>query len=142
MSGKSKKLSISLSEPFAAVIWTRAQDLAHAYRLTLEQNSELGYVGSSIEMSNVFVDARTPNECVKLLKEALAVAVATMLEQGQTPPIPLAEGLRTAQINIRVNPEEKLRLKEAARHYGFKGISDYVRAAALESTKGILNRTA
>lgn len=58
------------------------------------------------------------------------MAVAVMLELGKR--LPAARGQRTAQVNIRLTPEEKMALEEAAAQRGFRGISDYVRATALE----------
>ena len=54
-----------------------------------------------------------------------------MLEEGQSPPPPASEGVRTEQVNIRFSAEEKLALETAARQHGFRSVSDYVRAAAL-----------
>ena len=88
-----------------------------------------GLLGYSIEMPTVAIDGATPNECFEETREALTVGVATMLELGRTPP---GTGRRrTAQVNIRLTYDEKLRLEEAARDAGFRGLSDYVRHAAL-----------
>jgi predicted RNase H-like HicB family nuclease len=37
---------------------------------------------------------------------------------------------RTEQLNIRVTPQERTALEAAARKHGFRGLADYVRAAA------------
>jgi uncharacterized protein (DUF1778 family) len=58
-----------------------------------------------------------------------------MIESGQTPPAPASENKRTEQINVRLTPEEKLTLEEAARSKGYRGISDFVRSASLANTK-------
>ena len=68
-------------------------------------------------------------------REALAVAVATLLEAGDVPPPPASEGKRTEQVNVRLTPEEKLLLEEAARSRGFRGLGDFVRSSALARTK-------
>jgi len=99
------------------------------YRIILEPDEKLGYVGSAIEMPTVFANGGTPDACVKAVREALAVAVATMLELGKRPPV--GRGQRTQQVNVRLSPDEKLALEAAAAQMGFKGLSDYVRAAAL-----------
>jgi uncharacterized protein (DUF1778 family) len=57
-----------------------------------------------------------------------------MLERGQAPPA--AAGRRTEQVNIRLTPEEKLTLEEESERKGFRGLSDFVRAAALASASG------
>ena len=68
----------------------------------------------------------------KKAREALCVAVATMLEQERTPP--LAPNKRSAQVNVRLTVEEKLLLEETAKREGFKGLSDFIRHLALAHT--------
>ena len=46
-------------------------------------------------------------------------------------PAPARTGERTEQINVRLTASEKALLESRSRAGGFKGISDYVRAAAL-----------
>ena len=46
-------------------------------------------------------------------------------------PAPARTGERTEQINVRFTVSEKTLLENRSRAGGFKGISDYVRAAAL-----------
>ncbi len=77
-------------------------------------------------------DGRTPDECVRKTRGALVAAVATMLEKGEMPPPPASENKRTEQINVRLTAEEKLLLEEKARARGFRGVSDFVRAASLD----------
>jgi uncharacterized protein (DUF1778 family) len=67
-------------------------------------------------------------------RESLAGAVALLLERGEKPPAPARIGQRTKQVNIRLTDEEFALLKIAARNKGFCGISDFMRAAVLEST--------
>jgi predicted RNase H-like HicB family nuclease len=110
----------------------RARKIAEQYRIVLEVNEELGYIGSSIELPNVFADGKSPDDCVNATREALSVTVATMIELGQEPPSPAAKGLRKAQVNVRLNSEEKYRLQETARRLGFKGLGDFIRATALD----------
>jgi len=62
----------------------------------------------------------------------LTVAVAYLLEEGQRPPTPATDGRRTMQVNIRLTAEEKALLEVTAQRKGFSGLSDYVRAAAIE----------
>lgn len=134
MSRKSTRSSRSQdrARPFESAVLRRAGKIAEQYRIVLEVNEELGYIGSSIELPNVFADGKSPDACVSATREALSVAVATMLEQGQEPPSPASKGLRKAQVNIRLNAEEKYRLQEAARKLGFKGLGDFIRATALD----------
>lgn len=44
-------------------------------------------------------------------------------------------GKRTQQVNVRLTPEEKVILEGTARRKGFEGLSDFIRAAALESVR-------
>ena len=136
---KSKKSSASrtrtnkaLEKPFAQDVLKRAGKIADQYRLLLEKNKMIGYVGSSVELPAVFADGRSPADCVKNTQQALTIAVATMIEAGQKPPAPSSSGKREVQVNVRLTSDEKFLLQEAARRSGFKGISDFVRNAALE----------
>jgi|SRR5205809_7723377 len=120
-----------LDRPFAPAILDQARAIAERYRLILEQNDELGFMGSSIEMPLVFGDGRTPDACVRETREALVSAIATMLEKGEVPPVPSTEEQRTEQVNIRLTQRERLLLEEAARSKGFRGLSDFVRTTTL-----------
>ncbi len=91
-----------------------------------------GFMARSIEMPNVIVHGPSPNQCEKKAREALRIAVATMLEQGRTPPV--AANKRTAQVNVRLTAEEKLLLEDTAKREGFKGLSDFIRHLALAHT--------
>jgi predicted RNase H-like HicB family nuclease len=134
MFGKSRNSRKAIDRPFAAAILERARRIAADYQIIL--HSEDGeYYGRGLEMPYVMGDGKTPDSCVRATREALAVAVATILESGKSAPPPASRRERTEQINIRVTPEEKLLLQEAARSSGFRGISDYVRTASL-SRKG------
>ncbi len=139
MSGKSRKSAAAkktkrgkaLDRPFEAAILRRAKRMAEQYRLILEPDDEVGFVGHAVELPNVFADGRTANECVRAMREALTAAVATMLEAGQRPPAPSAEGKRLMQVNVRLTANEKQILEEMARQSGYRSVSDFVRAAAL-----------
>lgn len=128
--GKAKRAK-ALDRPFEPAVLRRAQRTAKQYRLILEPDEELGFVGHALELPNVFADGSTANECVRSVREALTAAVATMIEAGQRPPAPSAEGKRAMQINIRLTAHEKLQLEEMARQHGYRSVSDYLRATAL-----------
>ena len=119
----------SVDRPFDPKVLSHARSIVGDYRLVLEPDEELGYIGSAIEMPTVFADAKSPDGCVKATREALTVAVATLLELGRRPPAGRRQ--RSQQVNIRLTPDERLALEEATSRLGFKGISEYVRAAAL-----------
>ena len=99
----------------------------------LHPNPGLGFVGASIELPMVFADGKTTEQCCKNTREALTVAVATMIECGQSPPSPASEKKRNLQMNIRLTAEEKIKLTRTSRNLGFKGVSDFVRHAALKA---------
>lgn len=110
----------------------QAGELAAQYRLVLESDGEGGYLGSAIEFPTAVAHGATADACVQSTRRALTVAVATMIEAGRRPPAPALQRKRELQINVRLSAEEKLVLEEAAQRCGFKGISDFVRTAALE----------
>jgi len=122
-----------LDKPFKESIVRKAKKLVADYRIILERNERLGFIGSAVEFPTVFADARTPEQCYKATQDALMVAVATMLESGQRPPQPASMGLRTEQVNVRLTAEEKLLFANAAMNLGFKGISDFIRSTALNN---------
>jgi predicted RNase H-like HicB family nuclease len=131
-SSKSEAKFKTLSKPFKETVLRKARKLVADYRIMLERNEKLGFIGSAVELPTVFADAKTPEDCYKATEKALMVAVATMIECGQRPPQPASEGLRTEQVNVRLTAEEKLLFANAAMNLGFKGISDFIRNSALD----------
>lgn len=135
MSERSKKNSKSRKKTdasFDAALWRRATDIASGYKLMIQKDADVGYLGQALEMPLVMADGSTIAKCAANTLEAMTAAVATLLERDEQPPLPSNAEKRTAQINIRVTEEEKLRLEEAAQRQGFRGISDYMRATALK----------
>ena len=120
-----------LNRPFKESVVRKAKKIVANYRIILERNERLGFIGSSVELPTVFADARMPDKCYRATQEALMVAVATMIECGQRPPQPASAKKRTVQVNVRLTSEEKLLLANAAVNLGFKGISDFIRNTAL-----------
>jgi predicted RNase H-like HicB family nuclease len=122
----------ALDRPFEPELLRRARGIASNYGFLIQPHPDVGYLARGLEMPNVFADARTVEACVREIREALTVATATLLEMGETPPSPAGgQQERREQINIRLTAEEKLRLEEAARSKGFRGISDFVRTTTL-----------
>jgi predicted RNase H-like HicB family nuclease len=136
-SGNGKKV-IDPAEPFGAPILEKAREIAHSYKLTIEKSDRLSYIGSSVEFPTVFADGDTPQKCYDTTQEALSVAVAAMLEAGQTPPQPAAFMKRTTQVNVRLTPEEKAMIASAAAKAGFKGLADFIRTTVLD--RALFNR--
>ena len=60
------------------------------------------------------------------------LTVATMLEDGERPPVPVRTGERAGQINIHLAAAEKTLLENRSWAGGFRGVSDYVRTPVLE----------
>ena len=125
----------ALDRPFGADVLRQARDFASEYRIILEADEALGFIGHVLEMPGVMADGKTPTECVAAVREAASASVGVMLEQGQNPPRPAGEKKRQAQLNLRVTDEEKLVLEEAATRRGFRGVSDFVRDAALQRAR-------
>jgi len=130
---KQKKLAID--RPFAPEILRRAREIAEQYTIILQPDPDLGYFGRGLEFPYAMDDGKTPDECVRKTREAFVAAVATMLEKGQIPPAPAVEQRRDEQVNIRLTPEEKFLLEEAARAKGYRGLSDFMRATSLASVR-------
>lgn len=123
----------ALGRPFDAVVLERARAIAERYRLVM-QREDGGFVARAVEMSTVFASAGSPNECEAKVREMLVAAIGTMIEMGEAPPLPAGE--RRVQLNIRLSEEEKLVLEEAAQRSGFRGVSEFVRFAALGMARG------
>lgn len=140
MRGKLSKPSkrqrkLAIDRPFAPEVLQRAHEIATQYRIALESDPDLGFVGNCIEMPLVMGDGRTPDACVTMTREAIVAVVAYMLESGQVPPAPAREQKRDQQLNLRLTLEEKLALEEAARQQGFRGVSDFVRTKSLAALR-------
>ncbi|HUS73422.1 MAG TPA: type II toxin-antitoxin system HicB family antitoxin [Sedimentisphaerales bacterium] len=131
MKTRTKTKIVDLRRALKASVLRKAKKIVADYRITLERNDRLGFIGSSVELPTVFADAKTPEKCYKATQEALMVAVATMIECGQHPPQPASSKKRTVQVNVRLTSEEKILLANAATNLGFKGISDFIRNTAL-----------
>ena len=131
MKTRTKTKIIDLRKALKSSVLRKAKKIVADYRIILERNERLGFIGSSVELPTVFVDAKTPEKCYRATQEALMVAVATMIECGQRPPQPASSKKRTVQVNVRLTSEEKILLANAATNLGFKGISDFIRNTAL-----------
>jgi predicted RNase H-like HicB family nuclease len=119
-----------LTAPFEAQVLESAKRIAHAYDLILRFEDGEWY-GRALEYPEAMGDGKTVDACVRATRQALMVAVATMLEAGDSPPPPAREGQRSAQVNVRLTPEEKAVLESKAKAKGFRGLSDFIRTAVL-----------
>ena len=134
MSAKSKKSAKAIDRPFDAHTLAKARKVADQYQVILAFEDGHWY-GRGLELPNIHGDGKTVNRCVENTREALAGCVAYLLEEGQRPPSPAREGTRTAQVNVRLTAEEKALLESTAKRKGYSGLSDFIRAAAIDATR-------
>jgi predicted RNase H-like HicB family nuclease len=133
---RERKRKLKTARPFAPEILRRAEEIARRYQVIVWFDEECGeYYGRGVELPSAMGDGATPDACVAHTREAFVALVAYMLEEGQSPPPPAIEGVRTEQVNVRLSAEEKLVLETAAQSQGYRGISDFVRAAALSAAR-------
>jgi len=131
MSAKSRKSSKAIDRQFDSEIIRRARKISQKYQIVVElENGH--YYGRGYELPNVMDDGSSGDECIAKTREALVTAVAYLLESGQKPPLPASANKRSEQINVRLTPDERVRLEEGARNHGFRGVSDFVRTSVLE----------
>ncbi|MEM1211479.1 MAG: DUF1778 domain-containing protein [Planctomycetota bacterium] len=122
-----------LRRDFEPKLWKKAQQIAGTYTFISKYDpDEACYFGRTLEMPRVMADGLTPEACLKETLLATALSVAVLLEDDERPPAPLSDQKRTSQLNVRLTADEKLRIEEAARAAGFRGVSDFVRSAALD----------
>jgi predicted RNase H-like HicB family nuclease len=126
-----KKRKKAIDRPFEPRIWAQAQRIAAEYQVIVWHEDGRWY-GHGLEMPDVYGDGPTVSQCVESTIQGLTAVTAHLLEEGERPPAPAREGMRTEQINVRLSSEEKLIFEAGARRRGFKGLSDFIRAAALE----------
>jgi predicted RNase H-like HicB family nuclease len=131
MSAKSKKSAKAVDRPVDAGVMAKAKAIAQEYQVILACEDGHWY-GRGLELPNIHGDGKTVSQCVENTREAFCGWVAYLLEEGQRPPTPAREGTRTMQVNVRLTAEEKALLEVTAKRKGFSGLSDYVRAAAME----------
>jgi hypothetical protein len=73
----------------------------------------------------------TIEQCIAEARALAITGVAQMIESGKRPPLPARNQSRNVQVNIRLSPDEKRAIEEAASKGGFRGISDYLRIRGL-----------
>lgn len=136
MSNKSSSSSPAkaISRPVSRESRSKARQLAEAYQVILIFEDGCWH-GRGLELPHVYGEGSTPEACVADTRKAFEAAIAYLLEQEQRPPTPAREGGRSMQVNVRVTAEEKALLEATARRKGYSGLSDFIRAAALESAR-------
>lgn len=129
-SGTSKGRSANLDRPFDPALLDRARVIAEQYRIVVRREDG-EYYGEALELPGAMNDGKTPNECIENTIAMLTTTIAALLEQGTIPPLPASDERREEQVNVRLSRLEKLTFEEAARSRGFRGLSDFMRSAAL-----------
>ena len=124
----------SVYRPFPPALLAKAKKIAGRYQVILACEDGHWY-GRGLELPSVHGDGKTVKQCVENTREAFVGWIAYLLEEGQRPPTPAREGARAAQANIRMTTEEKALLETTAKRKGFTGLSDFLRAAAMELAK-------
>jgi predicted RNase H-like HicB family nuclease len=112
----------------------KAAAISAGYRLLITPRPDGEFTGCAVEMPLVIGRGKTEAACIADTRDALAQTVASYLERGETPPAPATDAKREVQLNIRLTPDERLRIEERARLAGFRSLADYVRRAALRGT--------
>lgn len=130
---KGTRNSRKVDRPFAAAVLAQAREAAAKYQIIV-QSEDGEWYGRGLEMPHVFGDGPTAEKCVDNTREALTAAVAYLLESGQRIPLAAESGRRNEQVNVRLTAEEKLLLEASAKRKGFSGLSDFIRAVAVEAT--------
>ena len=71
---------------FSPEIIVRATEIVSRYRTQIWfEDGE--YYGRGVELPNAMSDGKTTEQCIRNTKEAMITTVATMLEDGETPPL-------------------------------------------------------
>ena len=123
----------AIDRAFDPKVLNEANHLAVEYQIAVRFDKEQGgWVGRCVELPLCVGFGANPTKCVEETREVVITAAATMIENGEKMPVPASDEQRTEQINLRLTPTEKYRLEDSARRGGFRGISDYVRSAALK----------
>lgn len=131
-SAKLKSSSATVDRPFDRDVLKRARQIAEGYRIII-RHKDGDYYGQAMELPGAMNDGKTAAECIENTIDIVTTTVATMLERGEIPPLPASDERRDEQVNVRLSKLEKLTFEEAARSRGFRGISDFMRAATLSS---------
>ena len=131
-SGAATLNNLALDRPFDRKLLAEAERIAAEYQVALWFDKEAGWCGHCVELPLVVEFGRDPNACVCETRELIVTTAAVILENGEKLPAAASEEVRSVQINVRLTPSERHRLEDSARRGGFRAVSDFVRAAALE----------
>jgi predicted RNase H-like HicB family nuclease len=124
------KASKAIDRPIDPGVLRRAREIAETYQYIVHFDDG-DFYARPLELPGAMNDGKTREEAIENGIAIATTVVAYMLEEGQFPPLPASEDRRDEQVNVRLSKLEKVLLEEAARARGFRGISDYMRTAAL-----------
>ena len=116
-------------KPFDRKLLSKARRVVDGYRFAFWREDGR-YVGQCIEMDTLGV-GQTIEQCIAEARALAVTGVACILEAGKRAPLPARNQTRNVQVNIRLSPDEKRAIEEAASKGGFRGISDYLRIRGL-----------
>ena len=79
----------AVDRPFAADVLARARQVVAEYQAIMwSEDGE--FYARGVELPGTMADGLSPDECMANVREAFAVTVATMIEDGDPPPQPAA----------------------------------------------------
>jgi predicted RNase H-like HicB family nuclease len=138
MSRKSSQSSKASETPkakaFDKALLTKARNIVLGYRLVIERIGPSDFMGRTVELPGVVGFGSTHQECIEATLRTQSFEVCTLLERSEPLPEPASSRRRTVQLNLRISPNEKQEMEQAALSRGFRSISDFVREAALEAS--------
>ena len=129
-----------LARPFDPATVAEAERIVADYDFVVEWSEEDGcyYVGCRELEQMPLGDGDTISAAIALGREGMILHVAHLLEEGRTPPLPdgwCSEDVRDRPLSISFDGEQLERLERSAKAAGFRGVSDFVRHAALEKAR-------
>jgi predicted RNase H-like HicB family nuclease len=133
-SSKKKPKKLAIDRPFDPAILKRAREIAETYQYIVHFEDG-DFYARALEVSGAMNHGATREEAIENGIDITTSLLAYMLEKGEIPPPPASDERRDEQVNVRLTRLEKVLLEEAARVRGYRGISDFMRAATLASTR-------
>jgi predicted RNase H-like HicB family nuclease len=98
-SSKSSSKKKAIDAPFDKKVEKRAREIAVKYRVMIEEEDG-HYYGCAVEMPYCMGDGPTVDACFDSTMQGIIAGVATMLENGDEPPLAVGENRRTEQVNV------------------------------------------
>lgn len=125
----SRQKNVVNNKAFDGRILSKARRAVDEYRFAFWREDGR-YVGQCVEMDTLGT-GDTVERCIAEARALAVTGVAFLLESGKRSPLPARNQPRNVQVNIRLSPDEKRAIEEAASKVGFRGISDYLRIRGL-----------